>query len=329
MDKDAKSMPIVSVVIPTYNCEKSIGKIVESIFQQSYQNIEIIISDNCSTDATWEKAQDLEARYPSVRVFQNKKNLGAIKNIETLFNIANGDLIWLRPCGDDYSTNYLECCVDAHMSDASIALTVPRILMYINEQIVYEINYDDKLSRSLRDPLREFPTVGFYGVYKKSYIKECMPFEQMYGSDLLFVHKLFTLGKVTFVDRCNFAFESRRQRNTRNQDTLFYFGHDIPPSSLPPGLVLTSARIFHTSSSKLGLWSKFSVSSSILWHFIKEKMVIFLTKSLVYPVRNPNLYRSICTTLFNVTLKEDYVSVIDEEVYWNSEIRPRLRIRHV
>lgn len=47
-----KKQPKVSIVIPTFNSEKTIKKTLETIINQTYQNIEIIISDNGSTDNT-------------------------------------------------------------------------------------------------------------------------------------------------------------------------------------------------------------------------------------------------------------------------------------
>ena len=45
-----KSIPAISVVIPMYNAEKYIGDCLDSIFAQTFQDFEIIVVDNCSTD---------------------------------------------------------------------------------------------------------------------------------------------------------------------------------------------------------------------------------------------------------------------------------------
>ena len=44
--------PLISIGIPVFNCEKTIKHVLESLLNQTYKNIEIIISDNCSTDKT-------------------------------------------------------------------------------------------------------------------------------------------------------------------------------------------------------------------------------------------------------------------------------------
>ncbi|MDB7513160.1 glycosyltransferase family 2 protein, partial [Enterococcus faecium] len=45
---------MISVIIPTFNAEKSIERAVESILNQTYQDFEIIICDDCSSDRTWD-----------------------------------------------------------------------------------------------------------------------------------------------------------------------------------------------------------------------------------------------------------------------------------
>ena len=49
-----KKNPVVSVLMPNYNCEKYISEAIESILNQTYKNFEFIIIDDCSTDNSWE-----------------------------------------------------------------------------------------------------------------------------------------------------------------------------------------------------------------------------------------------------------------------------------
>ena len=69
--------PLVSIVIPTYNSEKTLPLCLESIKRQTYRNIEVIIVDNCSTDRTAEIARRYGARVVQVRGERAKaKNVG-------------------------------------------------------------------------------------------------------------------------------------------------------------------------------------------------------------------------------------------------------------
>ena len=65
--------PLVSVGIPTYDEGKFIIDTIESVLSQTYNNIELIISDNCSTDDTTQKVKEIQVKYPEVRLVEQKK----------------------------------------------------------------------------------------------------------------------------------------------------------------------------------------------------------------------------------------------------------------
>lgn len=94
--------PLVSVIIPTYNSGRFAIESIDSVVNQSYPNLEIIISDDCSTDGTQEliktylKDKDL-SRF---KVFFNEKNLGITKNFRQCFNACSGEYIAIH-AGDD------------------------------------------------------------------------------------------------------------------------------------------------------------------------------------------------------------------------------------
>ena len=65
--------PLVTVGIPVFNGEASILKALNSILDQSYKNLEIIVSDNCSTDSTWSILEDFARDNPKVTIISQKE----------------------------------------------------------------------------------------------------------------------------------------------------------------------------------------------------------------------------------------------------------------
>ena len=61
-----KNLGLVSVFMPTYNAEKFIIEAVESVIQQNYSNIELVISDDASKDETPTILNDLKDKYPNI-----------------------------------------------------------------------------------------------------------------------------------------------------------------------------------------------------------------------------------------------------------------------
>ncbi len=69
--------PLISVVIPTYNREKVLKSAMESVLNQSYTNLELIIADDCSTDQTEALVRDMMRTDERIKYIRSEKNLGA------------------------------------------------------------------------------------------------------------------------------------------------------------------------------------------------------------------------------------------------------------
>lgn len=113
--------PLVSVVIPTYNREKTILKSVESVLSQTYKNIEAIVVDDCSIDETkniLEKIDDARLRY-----FRLEKNSGACAARNKGVEMAKGDFISFNDSDDVFLPEKIERqLVFLQESGADIAL---------------------------------------------------------------------------------------------------------------------------------------------------------------------------------------------------------------
>ena len=66
----------------TYNGERYIRQQLDSILNQSVRDFEVVVCDDCSSDATWDILQEYQSRFPSIRCFRNEKNLGFKANFE-------------------------------------------------------------------------------------------------------------------------------------------------------------------------------------------------------------------------------------------------------
>ena len=93
---------LVSVIISAFNSEETIDYSLQSIINQTYQNIEILIMDDCSTDNTFKKLKKYENSFNNVRVFKNDENIGLTRSLNKLINYSNGYFI-ARHDTDDIS----------------------------------------------------------------------------------------------------------------------------------------------------------------------------------------------------------------------------------
>jgi len=91
--------PLISICIPSYNGAETISKTLDVIIPQLSEKFEIIICDDCSTDATLNIAENYQLKFNSIKVFKNNKNLGMDKNFHRTTQLASGKFIWF--CGQD------------------------------------------------------------------------------------------------------------------------------------------------------------------------------------------------------------------------------------
>ena len=102
MAENTKNSPLVSVIIPCYNTEKYVESAVRSIMSQTYKNLEIIITDDCSTDGTFAILQKLAAEDSRIKLYKNEINLKIVKTLNNMILQANGKYI-ARMDADDIS----------------------------------------------------------------------------------------------------------------------------------------------------------------------------------------------------------------------------------
>ncbi len=95
---------MVSVIMPMYNAEPFVREALESVVNQTYQNWELIIVDDCSTDSSLRVAEEFASNDHRIRIFANESNIGAAKTRNNCLKHAKGrfiayidaDDLWMR-----------------------------------------------------------------------------------------------------------------------------------------------------------------------------------------------------------------------------------------
>ena len=86
--------PTVSVCIPTYNGEKYLKECLDSVLAQTFDNFEVLIVDDQSTDHTFKIVQEYAKQDGRIRIIQNPNNLGLVRNWNRCLELAQGD--WIK-----------------------------------------------------------------------------------------------------------------------------------------------------------------------------------------------------------------------------------------
>lgn len=159
---------IVSVIMSVYNDEKNIQNSVESILNQTYKNIELLLVDDGSTDNTYRIINLINDK--RLKIFKNKTNIGLTKSLNFLINKANSNFI-ARQDSDDISY------------DKRIEIQMKTLLSN---------NYDAVFSRAIiKDSNLVRPKFSHY-IPKKYLIKYKNPF--IHGTLLIKKQVLINLG---------------------------------------------------------------------------------------------------------------------------------------
>ena len=126
-------MTLVSVGVPVFNGEKYLAQTLNSLLAQSLQELEIVISDNASTDRTPEICRHYQKKDDRIRYSRNSQNIGAAGNFNRVVELARAPLFHGGACDDLYHPRFLERCVAAFAGDPGLVLSYARTRM-IDEQ---------------------------------------------------------------------------------------------------------------------------------------------------------------------------------------------------
>lgn len=109
------SYPLISIAMATYNGEKYLKKQLDSIYAQTYKKIEVIVTDDCSTDKTVEILEQYSKMH-GLKYFINEENLGFVKNFEKAITLCRGEYIALSDQDDIWETDKIHTLYD-HIKD--------------------------------------------------------------------------------------------------------------------------------------------------------------------------------------------------------------------
>lgn len=142
------SSPRVSIGVPVYNGQRYIRYTLDSLLAQTYRELEIIVTDNCSTDQTPQIVQEYAAGDSRVKYVRNPVNLGPARNYNRSLELAAGEYFKWNPADDLCAEQFIEKCVAVMEADRSVVLAYPRTTIIDSEgQIVgnyeYELDFDD------------------------------------------------------------------------------------------------------------------------------------------------------------------------------------------
>lgn len=135
--------PRVSIGLPVWNGENYLEGALRSICAQTFQDFELIISDNASEDRTEVISREWAAKDPRIRYIRNDKNVGAAKNFNQVFEWSTGEYFKWAAHDDELAPTFLERCVQVLDEDPSVVLC-HSLVVILNEhnEVVEQLPHD-------------------------------------------------------------------------------------------------------------------------------------------------------------------------------------------
>lgn len=127
----SENIPLVSVGIPTYNRPEGLRRTLECITGQTYKNLEIIVSDNCSpgpeTEAVVREFMERDSR---IQYYRQKENKGPTRNFVFVLEKASGvNFIWAAD-DDEWKDTYIEECYKPFIENQNVVLTYSEAIIH-------------------------------------------------------------------------------------------------------------------------------------------------------------------------------------------------------
>ncbi len=134
----AAALPLVTIAIPTFNREAFVANCVHSALSQTYPNIEVLVSDNASTDDTIATLASIDD--PRLRVLTNPENVGAAGNFNKCVREARGQYLVLAADDNAFDPRFIEKCMRLVEKEPDL----PIVLSGYDVLIMGEFSKDDR-----------------------------------------------------------------------------------------------------------------------------------------------------------------------------------------
>lgn len=197
--------PLVTVGVPVFNGGRLISTALHSLVIQDYPNINIIISDNASTDDTPLICQRFAAEYPNITYTKTISNIGAGANFDRLLNLANGQYFMWAAYDDYRDSNFVTKCVEALEKDPRAALACGNVKFVDSNQTflselepvsITDSKPQDRFAKTMK--AKSYWASVIYGLHRLSVIKR-IRFNDEFGRDFIILHTLALFGKFVHV----------------------------------------------------------------------------------------------------------------------------------
>ena len=206
------SNSLVSIGLPVYNGMPYVENAILSLLHQTYNNFELVICDNNSTDETWDICQKYAQKDSRIRLYRNNQTIGVMDNFLRVLELTSGEFFMWAAHDDIWYPNYVSRCLDA------LKLNEKAILCFCQSELVNHVSgttsLDTVCTNLLTDNTKQqasnllnsnCPTPNaIYGLFKRHYLVDIIQKIRnrlyVYGGDRVLLLQVTLSGKIVFLE---------------------------------------------------------------------------------------------------------------------------------
>ena len=220
---------MISVAMATYNGERYIRQQVESILNQTYDDLELVVCDDCSSDGTVRILEEYAARDGRVKIFENEANLGFKRNFERAISLCSGDFIAMCDQDDIWEVWKLEEELQ-EIGGRDLVCTNSRIVdnngndagYTMKDSVGYKFIPDDDTALIFRHLLHANFVQGSTTMGRAEFLKSCLPIPDGFEyHDWWFAFRACKHNGIRYLEKCSIRYRQHRTQVTTNEDNKF------------------------------------------------------------------------------------------------------------
>ncbi|MCX2482122.1 glycosyltransferase [Pedobacter sp. MR2016-24] len=210
---------LISIAVCTYNGEKYLREQLDSLTEQDYPSLEIVIVDDCSSDGTYTLLEQYQQRNDQIRLYKNEENLGFNKNFARALSLCKGSFIAIADQDDIW---------DLHKISLMMASIDDNLLLYHDSAI---IDHNGSLTGKMSDGHRfvkgqctayllyNNSISGHACFFNKELLSHTGPFPENMYYDWWMAYTAACLGRLDFI-MDTLVYHRRHLSNSTVKDTI-------------------------------------------------------------------------------------------------------------
>ncbi len=218
------AQPHVTIALPVYNGDDYLRYALDSVAAQTYENYELVIVDNASTDKTAAICKEFSARDPRIRYFRNEKNIGINPNFDRCVQLAKGKYFSWLAHDDELTPEFLGKCIKVldQRDDVVLVHSLAQIIDADGDTISI---YDSALGGSDSDrPSERFRALthtrhtctAIFGLHRLNVLTRTQLFAPNHHAvDRALLAELSLIGKIVQIDEPLFRNREHSNRSVR------------------------------------------------------------------------------------------------------------------